>query len=51
MDFLLATLDSPAAVAPAYHIQTAEKLPWVRINDGLPKYEGWRPKSGESGVS
>ena len=46
MDFLLATLDAPERVTPAYHIRTAEKVAWIELNDALPKYEGWRPKDG-----
>lgn len=45
LDFLLATLDAPEEVIPTYHIRMAEKLPWVQINDELPKYEGWRPQN------
>ena len=41
IDFMLATLKSPGDVTPKYHIQTKEKLPWVNINDDLPKYERW----------
>ncbi len=44
LDFLLATLDAPDAVRPAFHIQTAEKLAWVELNDALPKYDRWRSK-------
>ncbi|MBS0334583.1 MAG: GFA family protein [Proteobacteria bacterium] len=34
----LTTLDDPAALSPASHIWVSEKLPWVRIDDGLPQY-------------
>ncbi|WP_282610251.1 GFA family protein [Pelagibius sp. Alg239-R121] len=44
LDFPLATLNNPEDVAPAYHVRTVEKLPWVQLGDGLPKYEAWRPK-------
>ncbi len=40
IDVTLATLDEPAALAPQMHVWVAEKLPWVRISDGLPQYAG-----------
>lgn len=33
------TLDNPAPFAPAIHIWTASKLPWVVIPEGLPQFE------------
>jgi hypothetical protein len=44
MELNLATLDHPDAVAPRYHIYTASQLPWLRIDDQLPRYEGDRPR-------
>lgn len=41
IDFMLATLVSPGDVKPKYHIQTKEKLPWINIDDGLPRFERW----------
>jgi hypothetical protein len=35
----LTTLDDPAALSPGSHIWVSEKLPWVRIDDGLPQFE------------
>ncbi|QGX98812.1 GFA family protein [Roseovarius faecimaris] len=35
-----ATLDNPQSFAPKAHFHYAEKLPWVRITDDLPKYPG-----------
>lgn len=32
------TLDDPAPFAPAIHIWTASKLPWVTIPEGLPQF-------------
>src|ERR1700680_1228737 len=40
IDVTLATLDEAAARAPQMHVWVAEKLPWVRISDGLPQYAG-----------
>ncbi len=42
IDINLATLDHPEAVAPQYHIYTASQLPWLHIDDALPRYEGER---------
>jgi hypothetical protein len=39
VDVILTSLDEPAALAPAAHVWVAEKLPWVRIEDGLPQFE------------
>lgn len=37
------TLDDPSAHAPAIHIWTASKLPWVVIPEGLPTFEQGPP--------
>jgi hypothetical protein len=42
IDVTLATLDEPAALAPEAHIWVRDKLPWVRIDDGLPQFDGFR---------
>ncbi len=33
-----ATLDDPNAVKPTAHFHWAERLPWLKIDDDLPKY-------------
>ena len=38
IDVTLATLDEPALLAPEAHVWVADKLPWVTISDGLPRY-------------
>lgn len=38
IDVTLATLDAAAAIAPEAHVWVSEKLPWVRLDDGLPRY-------------
>lgn len=43
LDITTASLDDPAAMPPADHTQTAMRLPWVRLADGLPAYSGTRP--------
>lgn len=30
------TLDDPAAIAPAGHVYTIHRLPWIELADGLP---------------
>ncbi|HET6632135.1 MAG TPA: GFA family protein [Rhodanobacteraceae bacterium] len=35
----IASLDDPAAVAPRYHIHVQHALPWLRIDDDLPREE------------
>jgi hypothetical protein len=43
MDINIATLDRPEKVAPRYHIYTASQMPWLHLDDGLPRYSGERP--------
>jgi len=38
IDVTLATLDEAARLAPQMHVWVADKLPWVRIADGLPQF-------------
>lgn len=33
------TLDEPGRFAPAVHVWTQSKLPWVQIPEGLPQFE------------
>jgi hypothetical protein len=42
IDVTLATLDDPAAVAPTHHTFVADRLPWLRLADDLPRYPGFR---------
>ena len=42
LDVNLATLDHPEAVPPQYHIHTTSGMPWLDINDNLPRYPGSR---------
>lgn len=34
-----ASLEEPADFAPQFHVHYAEKLPWIDLNDDLPRYE------------
>ena len=38
VDFSLATLDEPDAVAPGYHIFYASRIAWAEAGDDLPQY-------------
>jgi hypothetical protein len=38
MDFTLVSLDDPSALAPQIHIWVQDKLPWIKLSDGLPQY-------------
>ena len=40
IDVTLVTLDDAAALAPTMHVWVADKLPWMRIGDGLPQFAG-----------
>jgi hypothetical protein len=39
LDFTLVSLDDPSALAPGMHIWVQDKLPWVRLDDGLPQFQ------------
>jgi hypothetical protein len=41
---LVTTLDDPGALPPRGHVYVGQKLPWVRLADGLPRY---RTTAGE----
>jgi len=47
IDVTLATLEQVASLAPTLHVWVADKLPWVRIEDGLPQFPaGYSPAAG-----
>ena len=51
IDFSAVTLDRPERVQPGFHIFWASRLPWMVINDGLPKHDRFRPDTrGLSGT-
>ncbi len=35
-----ATLEDPSVYAPKAHVYYSERLPWIEMRDGLPKYDG-----------
>ena len=39
MDFTLVSLDDPSALAPQMHIWVQDKLPWIKLSDGLPQFQ------------
>jgi hypothetical protein len=43
IDITLASLDQPAAIAPAAHVWVQDKLPWLVIGDALPQYPQGMP--------
>jgi len=40
MHLYAASLDNPADFEPQFHVNYGSKLPWLPIDDDLPKYEG-----------
>ena len=51
VDFSVATLDDPAAIAPSFHIFWGSKVAWFDPGDELPRHEKFRPDTrGLSGV-
>ena len=40
LDVTLASLDTPEAVRPSYHIWTASRIGWFDTADDLPRYPG-----------
>jgi len=43
VDFSVATLDEPSAVAPGFHIFWGSKVPWFEPRDDLPRHDRFRP--------
>ena len=43
VDFSIATLDEPGAIAPAFHIFWASKVAWFDPGDDLPRHDRFRP--------
>ncbi len=40
MHLYAAALEDPAAFAPEFHVFWKDRLPWLRLEDDLPKYDG-----------
>ena len=43
IDFAVATLDDPDAVAPGFHIFRASRIAWFETADNLPRHDRFRP--------
>jgi hypothetical protein len=43
LDITVGSLDDPNAFAPNYHIFNDTRLPWMKLEDGLPAYDDWGP--------
>ena len=43
VDFTVATLDEPDAVAPGFHIFHASRIAWFEPADTLPRHDRFRP--------
>ena len=43
VDFSVATLDEPDAIAPGFHIFHGSKIGWFETADTLPRHEQFRP--------
>jgi hypothetical protein len=43
VDFSIATLDEPDAVAPGFHIFHASRIAWFETSDDLPRHDRFRP--------
>jgi hypothetical protein len=43
VDFSVATLDEPDAVAPGFHIFCGSRVPWFEPKGHLPRHEKFRP--------
>jgi hypothetical protein len=46
IDIATASLDDPEAAPPQDHTFAAERLSWMRVNDGLPAYPRTRAEGG-----
>jgi len=40
MHLYAASLDDPTQFQPTFHVNYQSKLPWLEMNDDLPKYDG-----------
>jgi hypothetical protein len=38
IELYAASLEHPENFAPQYHVNCAEQLPWIRLDDGLPRH-------------
>ena len=45
LDFSVATLDEPGRVRPGFHIFWSSRVDWLVMDDGLPKFDRFRPNT------
>ena len=45
IDFGATTLDEPGRVRPGFHIFWSSRLPWMQVEDDLPKFDRFRPNT------
>jgi hypothetical protein len=45
LDFSVATLDEPGRVRPGFHIFWSSRISWDQTDDGLPKFDRFRPNT------
>ena len=45
VDFSVATLNDPSSVRPGFHIFWSSRVDWLDWNDGLPKFDRFRPET------
>jgi hypothetical protein len=46
LDVTLATLDDPARLPPTHHCYAPDRLPWVLLDDDLPRYDTVTSRAG-----
>ena len=46
IDFSIATLDAPGAIAPAFHIFWSSRIAWFDPGDSRPRHDRFRPDTG-----
>jgi len=47
IDVTLGSLDHPDTITPEDHIWTKRQIPWIKLADGLPRFETNRPTGDE----
>ena len=48
---LIGTLDHPELVFPEFHMFTEEQIPWLKLDDGLPRHSKFPPsRKGKEGA-
>lgn len=43
IDLTIGSLDAPEALAPTLHFWESQRLPWLQVADGLPRYPEFPP--------